>query len=114
MDLSGRLPIVTAFNCLAGQFGCQGVDSIAQTLLMKPHGGAAAVWSNSGLSVNHRVGELGRSFYKAIFRRGRVGHRRGDIAGAGALRQRWGKTCIFLDIYDLLGDPVTIMKCALR
>ncbi len=104
-----RLPIVTAFTCLAGQFGFQGVDSIAETLLMTPHGGAAAIWSPSGMSVNNRAGELGQGFYKATFEEGEL------VIGEAILRAQMryakeGNDKYLLDIYNLIGDPATIMK----
>ena len=101
-----RLPIVTAFTCLAGQFGFPGEESVGEALLTSPQAGAAAIWSASGLSRNHRVRELARGFYAAIFENGAT------ILG-DALREtqsayaRAGEDRYILDIYNLLGDPAT-------
>ena len=65
-----RLPVVTAFTCLAGQFGFPGQESIAETLVISSDGGAAAMWSPSGLSVNNRAKLLGEGFYASTFEKG--------------------------------------------
>ena len=104
-----RLPVVTAFTCLAGQFGFPGQESIAETLLVTADGGAAAMWSPSGLSLNNRAAILSEGFYSSTFEQGElvIGE---VILQAQARYARDGIDKYLLDIYNLIGDPATIMK----
>ena len=43
-----RLPFIIAMNCLNGYFQDVFTFSLAEALLMNPHGGAIAVWASSG------------------------------------------------------------------
>ena len=104
-----RLPVITAQTCLAGQFGFPGVDGIGELLLLRPDRGAIAVWSASGLSINDQARLLGEDFYRGAFENGErvIGdtileaqRRYADDEGDDYL----------LDIYNLIGDPATIMK----
>jgi len=104
-----RLPVVTAFTCLAGQFGFPGQESIAETLVIASNGGAAAVWSPSGLSLNNRAKLLSEGFYTGTFEQGElvIGE---VILRAQAHYARDGIDKYLLDVYNLVGDPATIMK----
>ncbi len=104
-----RLPVVTAFTCLAGQFGFPGQESIAETLVITSNGGAAAMWSPSGLSLNNRARLLGEGFYASTFGQGElvIGE---AILQAQAHYARDGVDKYLLDVYNLIGDPATIMK----
>ena len=111
----GRLPIITAQTCLVGNFGLPGAEVIAETLIRKSDGGAAAVWSSSALSLNHRARTLGRGFYEATFPK--------DVTEPGELlvgeavmraqqryRELQSEDGYLVDTYNLLGDPATVMK----
>ncbi|GMQ76774.1 MAG: hypothetical protein BMS9Abin01_2069 [Gammaproteobacteria bacterium] len=104
-----RLPVVTAFTCLAGQFGFPGQESVGEALVIAPGGGAVAVWAPSGLSLNARARILGQGFYRATFADGeRV---LGEIVlKAQAAYARDGADKYLLDIYNLIGDPATRIK----
>jgi len=67
-----RLPVVTAFTCLAGQFGFPGQEAVSEALVVHPERGAAAMWSPSGLSLNHRSRILAEGFYDATFEDGEL------------------------------------------
>ncbi len=48
---NARLPFVIAMNCLNGLFqGIYDEESLAETLLRAPDGGAVAVWASSGVT----------------------------------------------------------------
>ena len=104
-----RLPVVTAYTCLAGQFGFPGQDSVAEALVLKPDGGAIAVWSPTGLSINNRARVLGEGFYRATFCDGErvIGE---TILKAQKRYAEDGAAKYMLDIYNLIGDPATVMK----
>jgi len=104
-----RLPVLTAFTCLAGQFGFPGQEGLGETLVISPGGGAVAVWAPSGLSLNPLAKRLSEGFYASTFDNGErlIGE---AILQAQAHYARAGRDRYLLDIYNLLGDPVTIMK----
>ncbi|VAX07989.1 hypothetical protein MNBD_GAMMA26-1676 [hydrothermal vent metagenome] len=104
-----RLPVLTALTCLAGHFAYPGFDAIAENLVIKPDGGAIAVWAPSSLSKNKRSNILGRGFYEATFQDGEL------VLGEALLKAqtnyaRDGIDKYLLDTYNLIGDPATIMK----
>jgi len=106
---SDRLPVFTGMTCLSGYFGISGYKSLGEALLMKADGGSIAVWSASGLSLNHRAKLLDEGFYLATFEDGEL------VLGEAIIKAQQhyakdGKNRYMLDIYNLLGDPATIMK----
>ncbi len=104
-----RLPVLTAFTCLIGQFGFPGQESLGETMVIAPGGGAIATWAPSGLSLNPLARRLSEGFYRATFDNGELvlGE---AILQAQAHYARAGRDRYLLDIYNLLGDPATIMK----
>ncbi|MFT5175125.1 MAG: hypothetical protein ACI8W7_003314 [Gammaproteobacteria bacterium] len=103
-----RLPIVTALTCLAGNFGAPGQESIGEVLVLSPDVGAAAIWSASGLSMNDSARLLGDGFYRAVFIDGE--RTIGDaILSSQSRFVRDGGSGYLLDIYNLIGDPATVM-----
>jgi hypothetical protein len=104
-----RLPVFTAASCLVNQFALPGFDALGEHLITAPDGGAIAVWSASGLSINRWARELDSAFYEAIFEDGE--RRLGDaiINGQRRYASRGGPRYL-LDIYNLLGDPALVLK----
>jgi len=104
-----KLPVVTAQTCLAGQFGFPGVDGFAELLLLRPDRGAVAVWTASGLSMNEQARVLADGFYRSTFEDG-------ERVIGDAIREAQRRYVesegdpYLLDIYNLIGDPATIMK----
>ena len=76
---------------------------------MSPDSGAIAVWAPSGLSLNHRARRLGEGFYGATFGDGELvlGE---TVVKAQARYAEDGLELHLLDLFNLLGDPATIMK----
>ena len=77
-------------TCLAGDFAFPGYPGLAETLVRRGTGGAAAAWAPTGLSVNDHAVRLAERFYTAAF-----GERRGAGRGrrprrAAGLRARPG------------------------
>ena len=109
-----RLPVLTVLTCLAAQFGWPGQESIGERLVILPDRGAVAVWGPSGLSVNNRATVLGKAFYRATFPEDPqipgellLGE---AILSAQRAYAAEGQDLYLLDIYNLLGDPATVMK----
>ena len=74
-DINGwsnaRLPFVIAMNCLNGLFqGIYDEESLAETLLRAPDGGAVAVWASSGVTNTAMQEMMTRELYRLIFQGG--------------------------------------------
>jgi hypothetical protein len=50
LNNGGRLPVYIVMNCLNGFFQDVYADSLAESLLLAPNGGAVAVWASSGFT----------------------------------------------------------------
>jgi hypothetical protein len=99
-----RLPVITAMTCTVGQFSRPGYNCLAEDLILHPGGGAIAVWSPGGLSLNGPAEQMGQAFYGRVYGAGDL--RLGD-AVVHAMREydESGIAAGLLDIYNLLGDP---------
>ncbi len=97
-------PVVIALSCLIGRYESPGSAGLGETLMRKSDGGAVAVWSPSGLSMNTAASALGDAFYQNLLvdGDGTLGlavlqaHR--DLAITPAARDT-------VAVYNLLGDP---------
>lgn len=104
-----RLPLVTAFTCVAGRFEVPGYDCLAEQLLLKSGGGAVAVLSPTGASLNDPAVKLAAGLFQALFQ----GQEKViGLAFVGALQNyaASGSAPFILDIYNLLGDPALEIK----
>jgi hypothetical protein len=112
LNSGSKLPVVTALTCLIGQFGYPGVDAMNEQLVLKANGGAIAVWAPSGQAINDCSIVLGQGFYQTRFTKdGRV---LGDIIKesqkAYALSDKMTVYPYHVLIYNLMGDPATLIK----
>lgn len=102
---AGRLPVVSALTCAANRFEVPGYPPLGARLTLDPDGGAIAVWSPTGLSLNAPAVELGVGLLDAVFR--------GWAPTLGeavreALQANAGQPEVpsyLLRVYTLLGDP---------
>ncbi|GEM_PF-1199428 len=62
-----RLPLVVMMACLNGSFGEGRIESIAESLLKNPNGGAVGVWASTGLAMPDAQLELNKRFYQSLF-----------------------------------------------
>jgi hypothetical protein len=104
-----RLPLVSAFTCIVGRFEVPGYDSLAEQLVLKSGGGAAAVLSPTGASLNTPAVRLAAGFFQAL------SQDQDKILGSVFVRAlqtyaALGGTPFILDIYNLLGDPALAIK----
>jgi hypothetical protein len=67
----GRLPLVVAMNCLNGFFhGIYDEESLAETLMRAPTGGAVAVWASSSLTDASAQAIVNQELFRQIFHQG--------------------------------------------
>jgi hypothetical protein len=65
---NARLPFVVAMNCLNGFFqGIYDEESLAETLLRAPQGGAVAVWASSGVTDTFKQAVAAQELYRLMF-----------------------------------------------
>jgi hypothetical protein len=96
--------VMTGMTCIAGDFSLPGYPGLAENMVRRTTGGAAAAWAPTGMSENPLAIPLAEGFYSSLFR-GRA-HRLGDavLAGHRAYARRGGPAYMIW-IYTLLGDP---------
>jgi len=104
LEGSGGFPVVAAMTCVAGRFSFPGFDCISERLVIAEDGGAAAVWSPTGFSMNSDAGILNEEFITALFRQEEKTLGTAVLKACEAYRQRGCGTNLPL-IYNLLGDP---------
>lgn len=106
---ASRIPMMNLMTCMSGRFETPGKECLAELLVIKPDGGAAAVWSPTGLSENPEARVLGDAFFKNVFEHD---ERVVGVAVRNALRSyaeiRGVK--FMAEIFNLLGDPAFEMK----
>lgn len=104
-----RNPALSALTCTVGHFAVPGADSLGELLLLAPDRGMIAVWSPSGLSMNEQARQLGEHFMAACFEDA-VPTFGEMILQAMEDYRAAGEPAFMLRIYNLLGDPATIIR----
>ncbi len=104
LEGSGKYPVVAAMTCVAGRFSFPGFDCLGEVLVTAEDGGAVAVWSPTGFSMNSEAKILDEEFFKILF------HNKEKILGRAILkayRKYVEKGCEgnLPAVYNLLGDP---------
>lgn len=61
-----RLPVFLLMDCLNGFFHDVYTESLAESLLLAPHGGAVAVWASSGFTNAPPQASLDQAFLRAL------------------------------------------------
>jgi hypothetical protein len=101
-----RLPFVVVLNCLNGLFSAPLGDSLGESMLLQPDGGAVAFFAPTGVSPIGGQAVFGEAIAKALFR---DGHTRIGDALVHARTALLGLE-FFEDLshsWVLLGDPAT-------
>jgi uncharacterized repeat protein (TIGR01451 family) len=62
-----RLPVFVMMNCLNGFFHDVFTQSLAESLLLSPNGGAVAVWASSGLTAPGPQFQMDQTLVKTLF-----------------------------------------------
>jgi hypothetical protein len=109
-----RQPIVLEMTCLTGAFQTPAYSgtTIDERLVLKPDGGAIAVWAPTGQGVAHGHDWLQRGFYKALWSAPKLSATVGQLTAGGYLELFASGTCCqdALATYTLLGDPLTTAR----
>lgn len=106
---SNGLPVMVAMTCVVGEFAMPGYLTLSESMVLKADGGAAAVWSATGLSDDAQANVLNTEFYKAIFLDGKK--TLGDaVLQAFAKYKTSGSALYMMDTYAILGDPALRIK----
>ena len=88
-DNGSRLPLVVAMNCLNGFFhGIYDEESLAETLLRAPDGGAVAAWASSGLTESATQARVNRELFRLLFAQPGVTLGEAVVAAKRAVRDR--------------------------
>jgi len=96
-------------TCLMNQFGIPYFAALGEEMLLKPDGGAIAVWAATGFSGNAQAEQLGENFmaeldsYQDSFLRDIINRPIGNKAKPAADPQ-------LIDVYVLLGDPALSLE----
>ncbi|MBV9957860.1 MAG: hypothetical protein JO360_05530, partial [Acidobacteria bacterium] len=64
---SQHLSLFVMMTCLNGSFIEVGTDSLAESIIKAPNGGAVAVWASSGLTVPYGQVAISQKFYEGLF-----------------------------------------------
>jgi hypothetical protein len=96
--------VMTAMTCVAGDFASPFVESVAEALVRKPEGGAAAVWAPTWMSENDHAVFLAERYYGAVFGRRPFTIGEAVTTAMQDYEQTW-RPQYMLQIYTLLGDP---------
>ncbi len=97
-----RLPFVISMTCLTGLFHDIYGESLAESLLRAPHGGALAVWASTSQSYTEKHGILNETLLESLLsgKAERIGD--GVLAAKAAARGGEARRS-----WVLLGDPST-------
>jgi hypothetical protein len=99
-----RLPVFVALTCISGRYTFPDSDSLGEEMMGSIDGGAIAVWSPTGLSVNSKAVILDEEFMDAVFSDGISLLGDAILEALESYRNRTGDTTM-PSIYNLLGDP---------
>ncbi len=106
-----RLPIVLAMTCLTSAFQTSNFSrtTLDERLLIKPNGGAVAIWGPTGFGVAHGHDAMQRGFYRALWAAPPQSATLGQLTSAGYLELFTTGSCCqdTLATFALLGDPLT-------
>ena len=99
-----KLPVVTALTCITGRYTFPNFDSLGEEMMALANGGAIAVWSPTGLSVNSKAAILDEEFIDAVFSDGVELLGDAVLEALESYSKRTGDKTM-PGIYNLLGDP---------
>ncbi|MEA2008082.1 MAG: C25 family cysteine peptidase, partial [Chloroflexota bacterium] len=102
LNNEGHLPIILNFTCLTGFFTHPEVESLSESLLWNPKGGAVAVLAPSSLTLSINQNQLGDALAQALL--SSHSPRLGDIV-LQAWRQISTDSHDVMQTFMLFGDP---------
>lgn len=96
-----HLPVFVMMNCLNGYFTNAQSESLSESLLKNPNGGAAAVWASAGTTQPDSQVELHRAFVRALFEGGSTR----TIGQAAQIAKRSTSNTTIRRTWTFFGDP---------
>jgi hypothetical protein len=102
-------PVLAAMTCNVGNFADPAIETLSEALVLREGGGASAVWSSTGESLNTPAVYLDEGFFKALFEEGET-TLGGAILSAVRRYADSGQSRFELDMFNLLGDPALEME----
>jgi hypothetical protein len=96
-----RLPVLLEMTCFTSQFDIPDLNTLDESLVRAPNGGAVAVWGATGLALSTGHQLLAAGFLSSVYQPGTT---LGQAALAGKMHLT-GSTPDLVDTYTLLGDP---------
>ncbi len=113
LQAQSRQPLLLTMNCLNGYFVAPNFDSLGEALLKAEGRGAIAALSPSGLSLDGPAHQYHRAVMAEIT--SGTHERLGDaILAAQRDYAETGLMPELLTVYQLLGDPATMIRSAAR
>lgn len=113
-----NLSILLEMTCLTGMFQMPALSgtTIDERLLLHTKGGAAAIWSSTGLGVAYGHDALQRGFYSHFWSQTASDKRLGALAQAGYRTLFSEGVCCqeSLRTFVILGDPLTVPQAAVE
>jgi hypothetical protein len=109
LGLLGDLPVVTAFTCNVGRFEIPGFRSLAEAMVLAPAGGATAIWSPTGQSLDREAAIINRSLARVLSEDRALTLGDAVLAALADYREQ-GADRFMLDVYNILGDPAVRIR----
>jgi hypothetical protein len=101
---TGPLPVISAPTCVINRFETPGYASLGERLVLDADGGAIAVWSATGLSLNSPAVLIDRSLFATVFQQRTPTLGEAVQQALQDNRQHQDVPAYMLRIYNLLGD----------
>ncbi|HJQ27060.1 MAG TPA: C25 family cysteine peptidase [Blastocatellia bacterium] len=105
LENQDRLPVFVLMTCLNGYFFDAATDSLAESLLKNPRGGAVAVWASTAMTLPDGQSLMNQEFYRQLFNRKAITLGEAVQAAKAATRDQDVRRT-----WVLLGDPTTRLR----
>lgn len=100
-----RLPVVLEMTCFTGSFHVPGFQTIDESLLRQPGGGAVAAWGSTGLGLMTGHRWLAQGFIAQLYGSSQATIGEAALAGKLMLSREGLFYEDLIDTFTLLGDP---------
>ncbi len=100
--------IFSAMTCVAGRFEVPGYPALGTELVLAPEGGAVAVFSPSGVSINRQGAALDRALFQAVWKGKAVTLGDAVIGAFAGVSGQFSSVNPF-ETYNILGDPALLL-----
>lgn len=109
LNNGGRLPLVVAMTCVAGQYSSPGFNCLTAGLVQSASGGAAAALAPTGLSLDAEAAWINLRLAQ-LLNMNRTGRFGDVILQSFSLYNQRGPWVTPVWLYNLLGDPALRIK----